>query len=278
MKIGLVQLNSTADKVANLVQAEGVVARVAEQGADLVLLPENFNHRGTDEANAAAAETIPGPTSDWARAMARRYGMFLHLGSLVEQRGDERFNTSVVFDRFGVELARYSKIHLFDVELPDGALYRESDAISSGDAIVTCDCEGLTFGLAICYDLRFPELFRALADRGAQIFLIPAAFTIPTGISHWEPLLRARAIENGCYVAACGQWGPSAVGKPCYGHSMVVDPWGVVIAQCRESVGSLVVDLDIEYLRSVRRRMPVLDHRRSDLFEQREQLSRLAPD
>ena len=266
MKVGLVQLNTTDDRVANLAQAEMAVERVVTQGADLVLLPENFNHRGTEEANAAAAETIPGPGYEWARAMARKHGVFFHLGSLITRHGDERFNTSVVFDRGGAEVARYSKIHLFDVELPDGALYYESDAISPGNEIVTFECEGITFGLAICYDLRFPELFRALADRGAEVFLVPAAFTIPTGISHWESLLRARAIENGCYVAASGQWGPSKVGKPCYGHSMVVDPWGVVVAQCRESVSSLVAELDLDYLREVRRRMPVLEHRRRDLF------------
>jgi predicted amidohydrolase len=267
MKIGLVQLNTTEDKPANLAKAEELVARVAAEGADLILLPENFNHRGTDEANAAAAEPIPGPSSEWARKMAREQGVFFHLGSLIERRGEQRFNTSVVFDRSGTEQARYSKIHLFDVELPDGTIYRESDAIAPGNEIVAFDCEGLRFGLVICYDLRFPELFRALADRGAQVFLVPAAFTIPTGISHWESLLRARAIENGCYVAACGQWGPSAVGRPCYGHSMVVDPWGVVMAQCREGVGSVIADLDVEYLRSVRRRMPVLDHRRPDLLQ-----------
>jgi deaminated glutathione amidase len=266
MKVGLVQLNTTDDRAANLAQAEEAVDRVVAQGADLVLLPENFNHRGTDETNAAAAEPIPGPSYEWARAMACKHGVFFHLGSLIAQCGDERFNTSVVFDRLGTEVARYSKIHLFDVELPDGTLYYESDAISPGNEIVTFDCEGVTFGLAVCYDLRFPELFRALADRGAEVFLVPAAFTIPTGISHWESLIRARAIENGCYVAACGQWGPSKVGKPCYGHSMVVDPWGVVVAQCREGVDSLVAELDLDYLREVRRRMPVLDHRRPDLF------------
>jgi nitrilase len=268
MKIGLVQLNSTEDKHANLAQAEVVIAQVAREGADLVLLPEMFNHRGSDEANAAAAEPIPGPSSEWASGMAARHGVFLHLGSLIQRKGTERFNTSVVYDRAGAEAARYSKIHLFDVELPDGMVYQESNAISSGDRIVTFDCEGFTFGLVICYDLRFPELFRALADRGAQVFLVPAAFTIPTGISHWESLVRARAIENGCYVAACGQWGPSAAGKPCYGHSMVVEPWGVVIAQCREGVGFVTTELDLDYLLSIRRRMPVLDHCRPDLFRQ----------
>jgi nitrilase len=266
VKIGLAQLNSAADKAVNLAQAEELIAAAAADGADLIMLPENFNHRGTDEEHAAAAESLPGPSSEWARGLARKHGVFLHLGSLMELRGVERFNTSVVFDRAGDEVARYSKIHLFDVELPDGTLYYESEAISPGRDIVTFECEGLTFGLAICYDLRFPELFRALADRGVQVFLVPAAFTVPTGISHWEALVRTRAIENGCYVVACGQWGPSAVGRPCYGHSMVVEPWGVIVSQCREGVGHITADLDVDYLRSVRRRMPVLEHRRPDLF------------
>jgi nitrilase len=192
--------------------------------------------------------------------------VFVHLGSLIELRGSERFNTSVIYGPDGREVARYSKIHLFDVELPDGTLYRESEAISPGDRAVVFECEGLTFGLSICYDLRFPELFRHLADLGAQVLLVPAAFTVPTGISHWEPLLRARAIENGCYVAAAGQWGPSAVGRPCYGHSLVVDPWGTVVAQCSEAVGFVTAEVHEDYLRSVRNRMPVLRHRRPETY------------
>lgn len=266
MKIGIIQLNSGQDVESNLAAAEGVIAKVAAQGADFIMLPEMFNFRGTDEENAASAEPIPGPSSQWARLQAVKHGVNLHLGSMIEQRGDRLYNTSVVFDRTGAELARFSKIHMFDVELPDGTLYYESQAITGGDQIVTFDCEGITFGLAICYDVRFPELFRVMADRGAQVFLIAAAFTMATGISHWESLLRTRAIENGCYVAGAGQWGPSTFGKPCYGHSMIVEPWGVVLAQCLEGVGSAIADIDLDYLRTIRRRMPVLEHRRPDIY------------
>jgi predicted amidohydrolase len=266
VRIGLAQLNSRQDKSANLAAAEEAIDRLAADGVDFVLLPETFNHLGSDEENATAAETIPGPTTDWARGKAREHGLFIHCGSLIERRGDALLNTSVVYDRAGAEVARYSKIHLFDVQLPDGTVYSESRAITPGDEVVVFTCEDVTVGLSICYDLRFPELFHALADRGAQLLLVPAAFTVPTGISHWEPLLRARAIENGCYVAGCGQWGPSRPGKSCYGHSMVVDPWGVVIAQCREGVGTVSAELDLDYLRSVRERMPVQRHRRRDLF------------
>jgi predicted amidohydrolase len=266
LKVGLAQLNSRQNKAANLAAAGQAVDRLAGQGADLVLLPEMFNFHGLDDANAASAEAIPGPSTEWASAKAQEHGIFLHCGSLIARRGDDLLNTSVVFDRAGTEIARYSKIHLFDVRTPDGLVYAESDRLTAGNEVVVADCDGITIGLAICYDLRFPQLFHALADRGAHLLLLPAAFTVPTGISHWEPLLRARAIENGCYVAACGQWGPYARGRQNYGHSMVVDPWGVVVAQCREGVDTISVELDIEYLHSVRERMPVQRHRRRDLF------------
>ena len=266
MKIGLAQLNSRQNKATNLAAAGRAIDRLAGQGADLVVLPEMFNFHGLEDAYQAAAEEIPGPSTEWARSKARERGIFVHCGSLAERRDGAVFNTSVVFDRYGAEVARYSKIHLFDARTPDGLEYRESDAFAAGDQVVVCECDGITFGLAICYDLRFPELFHALADRGAQVFLVPAAFTVPTGIAHWEPVIRARAIENGCYVAACGQWGLYARGRQNYGHSLVVDPWGTVLAQCRESADTLVVELDMDYLRSVRERLPVQRHRRRDLF------------
>ena len=278
MKIGLAQLNSHQDRATNLAAAGQAIDDLVRQGVDLVLLPEMFNFHGLDGANAAAAETIPGPSTEWVREKAREHGIFLHCGSLIERRGGDQggggdqaseerlYNTSVVFDRAGVAIARYSKMHLWDAKTPDGAEYRESDAITAGNEVVVCDLEGVVAGLAICYDVRFPQLFHALADLGAQVLLVPAAFSVPTGISHWEPLLRARAIENGCYVAACGQWGGYAPERQNYGHSMVVDPWGVVVAQCREGVDTLVAELDMAHLESVRQRMPVQRHRRRDLF------------
>jgi predicted amidohydrolase len=266
MKIGLAQLNSRQNKAVNLAAAGQAVDKLAQQGVDLVLLPEMFNFHGLDDAYAEAAEPIPGPSTQWAREKAGEHGIFLHCGSLAERRGDKVYNTSVVFDRTGAEVARYSKIHLFDAKTPDGLEYKESAAFAAGSEVAVCDCDDVKVGLAICYDVRFPELFHALADRGAQLFLLPAAFTVPTGISHWEPCLRARAIENGCYVAACGQWGRYARGRDNYGHSMVVDPWGVVVAQCREGVDTLTAELDLEHLRDVRERLPVQRHRRRDLF------------
>jgi predicted amidohydrolase len=287
MKLGLAQLNSRQNKEHNLAAAGEAIAKLAAQGADLVMLPEVSNFHGLDADYAVHAEPDPGPFTEWCRGQARKHGIYLHCGSFGERRADESgagtpgvalapgagapgaervYNTSVVYDRAGEVLARYSKIHLFDAVLPDGLAYQESAAFAPGDAVVCCDCDGVRFGLAICYDVRFPELFHALADMGAQVFLLPAAFTIPTGISQWEPCLRARAIENGCYAAGCGQWGRYARGRENYGHSMVVDPWGTVIAQCSEGVGTLCVDLDLDYLESVRQRLPIQQHRRRDLF------------
>jgi deaminated glutathione amidase len=266
VKPGLAQLNSRQNKAVNLAAAGEAIDRLARQGADLVLLPESFNFHGLDEANAGSAEPIPGPSSDWAAAKAKEHGIYLHCGSLMESRGDKVYNTSLVFDRNGAEVARYSKMHLFDAKLPDGLDYFESEFITPGNEVVTCECDGITFGLAICYDIRFPQLFYALADRGAHVLLVVAAFTVATGISQWEPILRARAIENGCYVAAAGQWGRYARGRENFGHSMVVDPWGVVIAQCGERVDTLTVEIDMEHLHAVRERLPVQRHRRRDLF------------
>jgi predicted amidohydrolase len=270
MRLGLAQLNSRQSKEANLVAAGEAIAKLASQSADLVVLPEMSNFHGLEGDYAEAAEPIPGPMTEWAAEQAQRHGIFLHCGSFAVRQADDKgsrvHNTSLVFDRSGNEIARYSKIHLFDAKLPDGLEYKESAAFIPGNEVVTCECEGVIFGLGICYDIRFPELFHALADRGAQVFLLPAAFTVPTGLSHWEPCLRARAIENGCYMAGCGQWGRYARGRENYGHSMVVDPWGTVIAQCREGTGTLTADLDLDYIGVVRQRLPVQQHRRRDLF------------
>ncbi len=228
MKIGLAQLNSRQDKSDNLAAAGEAIDHLAQQGADLVVLPEMFNFHGDDGDYIDTAETIPGPSSCWAAERARKHGVWLHCGSLAERRGEHIYNTSVVFDRTGVETARYSKLHLFDVVLPDGLEYLESKVIMAGNEIVVCDCEGVKLGLAICYDLRFPQLFHMLADHGAQVFILPAAFTVATGVSHWEPLLKARAIENGCYVAACGQW----AGTRRIGRTTVTAWWSTLGHRC----------------------------------------------
>ena len=266
MKIGLCQMNTQDKKSKNVEAAEAAIDRLASQGADLVVLPEMFHFLGPDEEKPVNAEPIPGPTIDRLQKKAKEKKIFLHCGSILEKDGNKIYNATVVFDRQGKRVAFYRKIHLFDVEIHGGIVYKESAVVTPGKDIVAFDCEGVTVGLSICYDLRFPELYRRLADRGASLILIPAAFTLMTGKDHWEPLIRARAIENVCYVAACGQWGFHPPVNQCWGHSMVVNPWGAVIAQARDGETTVLAEIDFEYMRSVREKLPALQHRRKDIF------------
>jgi len=269
MKVSLVQMNSISDKAANITAARALIERaVAEEAPDWVLLPEQFDWaggaRGDKQANA---EPLPGgPAYAMAQELARKHRIFIHAGSIMERiEGDERIhNTSVVFNRQGEEIARYRKIHLFDVTTPDGASYKESATVKAGDQVVTYDCEGVTIGCSICYDLRFPDLFQALAEKGAQIIALPAAFTLQTGKDHWEVLLRARAIETQTYVCASAQTGSFMAGneqRATYGHSLVADPWGHVVAKASDGVGLVSTRIDPALVAKVRLMIPVARHR-----------------
>jgi predicted amidohydrolase len=269
MKVSLVQMNSINDKAANIAAARALIEKaVAEEAPDWVLLPEQFDWaggvRGDKHANA---EVLPGgPAYAMAQDLARKHRIFIHAGSIMERiEGDERIhNTSVVFNRQGEEIARYRKIHLFDVMTPDGASYRESATVKAGDAVVTYDCEGVTIGCSICYDLRFPDLFQALAEKGAQVIALPAAFTLQTGKDHWEVLLRARAIETQTYLCASAQTGSFTVGneqRATYGHSLVADPWGHVVAKASDGIGLVSTRIDPAVVAKVRRMIPVAEHR-----------------
>ena len=253
MKACLIQMNSTTDVAANLDQARSLIERaVAAERPDLVVLPENMNWCGGTVADRlAAGERFPdGPAYQLCRDMAREHGMFVHSGSILETVGDGQHNrnTTVVFDREGGELARYSKIHMFDITTPDGTEYRESASNAAGRDVVTVDLDGITVGLAICYDLRFGELFIALANKGAEAIILPAAFTLQTGKDHWEVLCRARAIETQTWFLACGQHGtyPGPIGRPLatYGHSLIVDPWGHVVAMASDGFGDTAATFD----------------------------------
>jgi len=270
MKVSIVQMNSVSDKAANVAAAEALIERaVREERPDWVLLPEFFDWAGGSKADKLAnAETFPGgPAYDMARRQAIRHRIFVHAGSIMERiEGEARIhNTSVVFDREGEEIARYRKIHLFDVTTPDGAAYRESQTVKPGDQVVTYDCEGVTIGCSICYDLRFPDLFQALAEKGAQVIALPAAFTLQTGKDHWEVLLRARAIETEAYVCASAQTGSFTVGneqRHTYGHSLVADPWGHVVAKASDGPGLVSARIDPARVAQVRKLIPVAEHRR----------------
>jgi nitrilase len=269
MKISLVQMNSVADKPANLAAARALIERAAgEEGPDWILLPEQFDWAGGEKGDKAKnAEPLPGgPAYSLAQELAARHRVFIHAGSIMERiEGDARIhNTTIVFNRAGEEIARYRKIHLFDVVTPDGAVYNESATVKAGDAVVVYDCEGVTVGCAICYDLRFPYLFQALAEKGAEAIALPSAFTLETGKDHWETLLRARAIETQCYVCAAAQTGSFLAGaerRRTYGHSLVADPWGLVVAKASDGIGVVSTRLDMAVVERTRRLIPVARHR-----------------
>jgi deaminated glutathione amidase len=269
MKVSLIQMNSINDKGANIATAQALIERaVAEENPDWVLLPEQFDWAGGSRAEKlAAAELLPGgPAYEMARGQAIKHRIFVHAGSIMEAiDGEDRYhNTSVVFNREGEEIARYRKIHLFDVMTPDGTAYKESATVKAGDKVVTYDCEGVTVGCSICYDLRFPDLFQALMEKGAEMIAMPAAFTMQTGKDHWEVLLRARAIETETYVCASAQTGSFTVGneqRHTYGHSLVADPWGHVIAKASDGVGIVSARIDPARVKKVRGMIPVAEHK-----------------
>jgi predicted amidohydrolase len=259
-----VQMNSGEDKQANLARAEQLVGEAVSQNASLVALPEMFNCLGRFATVVQNAETIPGPTSERMAALARRLRIVLLAGSICEQCGQsgKAYNTSLLFSADGQLLARYRKIHLFDVDLPDKVTVQESRWILPGQEIGEATTPLGQLGLSVCYDLRFAELYRSLAAGGANVLCVPSAFTHATGRHHWQVLLRARAIENQAYVIApnqCGQHGPEL---KTYGHSMIVDPWGRVLTSADEDEQVVVAEIDLEYLREVRAQLPALTHRK----------------
>jgi predicted amidohydrolase len=268
LRVAAVQLNSTADPAANLAIADRLTRAAAADGASVIVLPEKWTAMGSDEQLRAAAETLDGPAMRWARASARELGVDLIAGSLVERvEGREKLaNTCVHVDPHGELAAVYRKLHMFDVEV-GGRVYRESDLEEAGEEIVLSQtADGVQLGLSICYDLRFPELYRILAVRGAQAFPLPAAFTLATTRDHWETLIRARAIENQAFVIAANQIGEHPGGNRSGGRSMIVDPWGVVLAQAPDAEGHIVAELDLQRLQEIRTRLPALANRRADAY------------
>jgi deaminated glutathione amidase len=262
LRVALVQLDAGTDPAANVEAAVRLADQAAAEGARLVALPEYLQYRGNDDGYRASAQPIPGPFTDAFAAVARQRNAWILAGSLAESGPAGRpYNTSVLIDPTGTIRAAYRKIHLFDVALVDGPADRESDRVTAGDRAVVADVDGTRLGLSICYDLRFPELYRALAAAGAEVFAVPANFLERTGRDHWEPLLRARAIENGAYVLAPAQVG-RASGVAAHGRSMIVDPWGTVIAQAADAVGIISAELDFERVASIRHQIPVLANRR----------------
>jgi deaminated glutathione amidase len=268
IRVACVQMTSRNDKAANLESAERLVAHAASTGADLVVLPEKWNAIGDVEVLHAAAEPLDGGESVAAMAeWSRRHGVTLVGGSITERReGREKLsNTSLVFDVDGAIVATYRKIHLFDVEV-GGVTYRESEAEEPGEEPVVARLEDWGVGLSVCYDIRFPELYRILALGGAELVTVPAHFTTPTGKDHWHVLMRARAIENQCYVAAAAQVGETLPGKPAYGRSLIADPWGVVVAQAPDEPTVITAELDRAHLEDIRAKLPSLANRQPNAY------------
>ena len=266
MRVAAVQMCSTPDKEHNLALAQSLATEAVGGGAELVALPELFHLWGSAAELRAGAEPLDGPAVTWAREFAAEHGVVVVAGSIVERgAGNLLHNASTLIDAHGELVAVYRKIHLFDVDVP-GAAHRESATITPGAAVVVADAGPLRLGMATCYDLRFPELFRALLDRGATAVVLPSAFTAATGKDHWEPLLRARAIENQVFVIAPNQRGSSNAKLHWHGRSMIVDPWGVVLAQAPDRDCVISAELDLDALEGVRTRLPSGIHRRRDLF------------
>ena len=276
MRVSVVQMNAGHEKAKNIEQARVLLeGAIAADKPDLVSVPEMWSCLGGSRAQKFdEAENLPppgsnqpgGPAYEFLRGIARDRQLHVHGGSIAERAGDKLYNTTLVFNPAGREIARYRKIHLFDIVTPDGTGYRESAVFGSGDEVVTCEINGVKVGCAICYDVRFPELFLALRRAGAELIFLPSAFTVQTGKDHWEPLIRARAIETQCWIAAPATFGQHAAGNGSplytYGHSLVCDPWGHVVAKVSDGTGWATARIDTALTARVRRDMPVLEHRK----------------
>jgi predicted amidohydrolase len=268
MRVAVVQLTSQDIVAENLARVRHWLAQAAAAGAKLITLPENFAFFGEEAQKRELAERLdgafPGPILGALAEAAAKHGVWIVGGGMPERSDDPArpYNTSVLVDPKGQIAASYRKVHLFDVSLADGTSYRESAATSAGSEAVTAEVLGVRVGLSVCYDVRFPELYRRLVDQGARIVTVPAAFTLTTGKDHWHALLQARAIENQVYVMAPAQHGKHPRGRQTYGKSIIVDPWGEVVAQCSEGEGFAAADLDFAYQDRVRTSLPSLLHRK----------------
>lgn len=261
LRVTLVQVSAGRDLQANLGRLKQLLSSVGT--TDLIALPEVFALRGSDQDYRQSAQPLSGPLTNLLASIAHRHNAWVLAGSIVEDNQPAIYNTSILMNRRGEIVATYRKMHLFEAKLDTGETIRERDTFEPGEAPVMADLEGWRCGMAICYDLRFPELFRHYSRQGAGIFFIPANFTQRTGKDHWEVLVRARAIENQCYVVAPGQCGTNPhTGVESYGHSMIVGPWGEVLACLEEGEGAVTVPLAMQTIDATRRRIPALDHRR----------------
>jgi len=265
--MAVIQMDTRDNKDANLKAACGFIDEAAAKGAKFVSFPEVFN---VIDDGQEAPELVPeGRTISLMAEKAREHGIWIHCGSIAEvnPEGDRKFNTTAVLDPTGKMVAKYRKLHTFDITLPDGSVAEESAKIKPGDKMVTVETEMGHLGLSICYDIRFPEMYRWMALQGAQILFTPANFRMATGKDHWEAILRARAIENTCYVVAAGQYGKKRGVSDSFGDSVIIDPWGTIVARAPERAGIAIGEIDLDYLDKVRANLPSLKNRRGDVYD-----------
>lgn len=266
-KIGVIQMDTQANKPANLEKLEMFIDRAVINGAQMVAMPENIDYIGAKDGAFANAENIPGPLTNFFARKANEHGIWLHCGSFGEIIPNEEklYNTSLMMNPQGEIIGRYEKIHLYDVDIKDGPSTRESDTKKAGERIVVCDTAFCKVGLSVCYDMRFPELYRIMALRGAKLLFVPANYTLFTGKDHWEIILRTRAIENQCYVVAPAQLGM----KPsfqAYGRSMVINPWGTVLCTAEDRECVVYAEIDTDYVDIIRSQLPSLPNRQPQAY------------
>ncbi|WP_281974663.1 carbon-nitrogen hydrolase family protein [Halobacillus litoralis] len=268
MKVALVQMNTRNDKQDNINKALRFIDEAAEKQVDWIGFPEYFSYLTDDTTKLEAAEPLNGPTIQMMQREAVKHNLYIHLGSMIETTDENRvYNTSVLIDDNGEIIETYRKLHLFDVDVPGKVSMKESDTIKPGENISLAETKFGKVGMSICYDIRFPELYRKLALSGATILLVPAAFAQYTGTHHWETLLRARAIENGCFVFAAGQIGPFPPNEGhCFGNSMIIDPWGTVLARAEEEESLVISEINLDRIDKVRKSVPSLNHRREEVY------------
>jgi len=266
MRLAAIQMASGSNIKGNLLEAEKLISNTVAEGAELIVLPENFGMIGVKQEDVIEFAEQPGqgPLQDFLAEQSARHQVIIAGGTIpLKSADDTRYrNSLLVYDKIGACLTRYDKIHLFDVALPDkDESYNESDVIEPGEKIIVVEAGGIKLGLSICYDLRFPELFRMLVDKGAEVFLLPSAFTAETGKAHWHALLKARAIENLAYVVASAQGGFHVNGRETYGHSVIVDPWGNILDEIASGPGFAIANINLPQQQQIRERFPVLEHR-----------------
>jgi deaminated glutathione amidase len=270
VRVAAVQMTSGPNPEQNVDDAVDFVRRAANEGTSYVQLPEYFNYRGPTSRYSSVAESIPGPTTNRLGELARDLGITLHVGSLFEraEEPDKAYNTSVVLAPSGEIIATYRKVHLFDVNVPGGIEHRESRHIAPGDRLVVAHVDGFTLGLSVCFDLRFPELYRELSLAGATVLAVPSSFAVATGRVHWTTLLVARAIENHAFVIAAAQAGTTSQGVSSYGHSMIIDPWGEILAESGfDSEDVLIATIDLDQVEARRSQIAVLELRRPEIYD-----------